>query len=204
MHHDYDGKSPKRLGLSHPSIAPYGAYTCKRGEQIVISVQNRREWKNFCERVLERPDLVQDSLYSTNVDRCANRDLLDSEIDGVFSAIVREDLAERLLAAQIAFASVNSVAGLSSHRQLRRVEVATPSGKVSMVSPPLVIQGESTVPPRRELWRVPRTYPSGLLFGMTQISLVLTRLAIAGSDPYPCVSRAIVSRAITGPPISLP
>lgn len=143
LHQDYSGQSPKRLGLSHPSIAPYGAYPCKGGEQIVISVQNSREWKNFCEQALERPDLIQNDLYMTNVDRCANRGSLDSEIEAVFSLLDREIVAKRLLAAKIAFASVNSVAELSCHQQLRRVEVATPSGKVSMVAPPLLIKGET-------------------------------------------------------------
>ncbi|HEY9147974.1 MAG TPA: CaiB/BaiF CoA-transferase family protein, partial [Gammaproteobacteria bacterium] len=55
LHQDYTGEAPQRVGLNHPSIAPYGAYACEGGDQVVISIQNNREWRNFCEQVLGRP-----------------------------------------------------------------------------------------------------------------------------------------------------
>ena len=39
----YGGKAPARVGLKHPTIAPYGAFTCADGRDIVISIQNERE-----------------------------------------------------------------------------------------------------------------------------------------------------------------
>jgi crotonobetainyl-CoA:carnitine CoA-transferase CaiB-like acyl-CoA transferase len=53
----YGGKAPQRVGLKHPTIAPYGAYTCADGRDIVISIQNEREWADFCNIVLRRPEL---------------------------------------------------------------------------------------------------------------------------------------------------
>jgi crotonobetainyl-CoA:carnitine CoA-transferase CaiB-like acyl-CoA transferase len=50
----------------------------------------------------------------------------------------RSALVERLFDARIAFGSVNSVADLSQHQQLRRSEVATPSGAVALVAPPVI------------------------------------------------------------------
>jgi crotonobetainyl-CoA:carnitine CoA-transferase CaiB-like acyl-CoA transferase len=126
------------VGLNHPSIAPYGAYACESGDQVVISIQNNREWQNFCEQVLGRPELVDDPHYRNNVDRCTNRPALDRQINAVFSRMSRYALVERLLDARIAFGSVNSVADLSRHQQLRRCEVATPSGAVSLVAPPVI------------------------------------------------------------------
>ncbi len=145
LHQDYTGVSPKRVGLNHPSIAPYGAYACKDGDQIVISIQSNREWKNFCELVLERPDFVETKLYVSNVDRCENRTTLDKEINAVFATIERADLAERLFQAKIAFGSVNSVEDLSQHKQLRRAAVETPSGTVELVAPPVVTAGDESV-----------------------------------------------------------
>lgn len=148
LHQDYTGQAPGRVGLNHPSIAPYGAYTCKGGAQVVISIQNNREWQNFCEQVLQRPDFVTADLYRDNVDRVANRPALDREINRVFAAMERTALAERLFEAKIAFGSVNSVADLSHHAQLRRIPVATPSGTVDLVAPPVVTaDGEVSLRP---------------------------------------------------------
>ena len=138
LHQDYTGQAPQRVGLNHPSIAPYGAYACESGDQVVISIQNNREWQNFCEQVLGRPELVDDPHYRNNVDRCTNRPALDRQINAVFSRMSRSALVERLLDARIAFGSVNSVADLSQHLQLRRSEVATPSGAVALVAPPVI------------------------------------------------------------------
>ena len=142
LHQEYTGHAPQRLGLNHPSIAPYGAYACQGGEQIAIAIQNDREWKCFCDQILRRPDFVDHRLFASNVARSANRKALNLEIDAVFSSQDRAVLAKRLTAAKIAFASVNSIADLSAHQQLRRVEVATPSGKVALVAPPLIVKGE--------------------------------------------------------------
>jgi itaconate CoA-transferase len=42
---------PPRLGLKHPSIAPYGSFTSKDGVQLIISCQNEREWSSLCDGV---------------------------------------------------------------------------------------------------------------------------------------------------------
>lgn len=143
LHQTYGGEAPHRVGLMHPSIAPYGAYTCAGGEQVVISIQSEREWANFCTAVLAREDLVDDSRFSSNVARCANRSALDDEIDRVFTALSRESLTARLHRARIAFGAVNSVADLAAHPQLRRALVATPSGVIDVVAPPVSIAGAS-------------------------------------------------------------
>jgi crotonobetainyl-CoA:carnitine CoA-transferase CaiB-like acyl-CoA transferase len=137
LHQDYGGKAPERVGLNHPSIAPYGAYTCGDGDQVVISIQNNREWRNLCEQVLDRPEMVEDPLFRDNVDRCANRPALDARIDAVFGSMSRGELVARLFDARIAFGSVNSVADLSTHEQLRRAAVDTPSGPIEAVAPPV-------------------------------------------------------------------
>lgn len=150
LHQDYGGRAPERLGLMHPSIAPYGAYAVKGGDAVVIAIQNEREWANFCMHVLARPDLATDPLYCTNPARCANRPALDREIDRVFATLDRAALASRLLQANIAFGAVNSVADLVKHPQLRRTAVNTPSGTIDLVAPPVRESG-----PQRALRPVP-------------------------------------------------
>ncbi|WP_019529433.1 CaiB/BaiF CoA transferase family protein [Dasania marina] len=154
MHQDYAGKAPERVGLNHPSIAPYGAYHClseepvvggekKDGPQVVISIQSNREWKNFCEIVLEKPGLVEDPLYRDNVDRCLHRPALDEVINSVFSKLTKSQLIERLNKGKIAFGSLNSIADLSEHQQLRRTQVDTPTGPVSFVAPPVIASNQA-------------------------------------------------------------
>jgi itaconate CoA-transferase len=144
LHQEYTGQAPARVGLHHPSIAPYGAYTCRDGEQVVISIQNNREWRNFCEHILQRPDFVEAVDYCDNVQRCANRPALDREINRVFGQVGRQELVRQLEQARVAFGAVNSVADLSHHPQLRRANVETPSGIVPLVAPPALVAGRET------------------------------------------------------------
>ncbi len=154
LHQEYDDAAPKRVGLNHPSIAPYGAYRCSDQQQVVISIQNNREWKSFCEVVLERPDMVEHDCFKDNVARCANRSALDQAIDSVFAALPRTQVIERLQRAQVAFGSLNSVADLSNHQQLRRIKVETPSGLVNLIAPP-VQTSEDSLEETPVLGRVP-------------------------------------------------
>lgn len=135
--HEEGGEPPRRVGLNHPSIAPYGAYTCSGGQQVVISIQNEREWVNFCAQVLGDEELARDPRFHSNTARCENRPALDGIIASIFGKLQREELAQRLLAAKIAFGAVNSLADLADHPQLRRATVATPSGPVALVAPPV-------------------------------------------------------------------
>ena len=66
IHREYTGREPKRIGLNHPTIAPYGAYAAGDGAQFIISIQTEPEWASLCRDVLDRPDMVDDPRFSTN------------------------------------------------------------------------------------------------------------------------------------------
>ncbi len=134
--HDYAGKAPKRTGLSHPMIQPYGAYKTKGGRPILIAIQNEREFVRFCDEVLERPELKDDARFSSNPARVENVDALREIIESVFIAFNRGELIDRLRNSKIAYGEINDVAALSRHPALRRIEVGAPSGPVSLVAPP--------------------------------------------------------------------
>ncbi len=136
LHQDYAGQAPQRLGLNHATIAPYGAYRTGDGKDIVIAVQSEREWRSLCSRVLLREDLGSHPMFESNSLRCANRDAMNAHIDDAFGKLSRDDVIARLRDANIAYGAVNSVADLSRHPQLRRMDVATSSGPVSMPAPP--------------------------------------------------------------------
>lgn len=122
----YGGKAPERVGLKHPSIAPYGAFACADGREIVISIQNEREWAQFCRFVLRRPELLDDERCAGNSARVAHRDFVDGAVAQVFVSLPSGTVIDRLTEAQTAYGNVNSVHDLIEHPQLctRRMEVA--------------------------------------------------------------------------------
>ena len=138
LHFDHSGRAPGRAGLHHATIAPYGVYPVADGREIVLAVQNEREWAAFCAVVLRQPGLAADSRYASNSDRCANRAALDAILGGVLGALPKTEALDRLNAAAIAYAEQNSVADLSRHPALRRVEVATPGGTAALPAPPVM------------------------------------------------------------------
>lgn len=137
LHHDYGGKAPARVGLNHPSIAPYGAFACADGE-VVIAVQNEREWQRLCATVLEQSEMASDPRFGSNALRVSNRPALEQAITAVLSGLTRAEAIARLEKAWIAYASVNDVAGLSRHSQLRRVTAQAPHGPVELPASPAI------------------------------------------------------------------
>jgi crotonobetainyl-CoA:carnitine CoA-transferase CaiB-like acyl-CoA transferase len=136
LHQDYGGRAPARLGLAHPSIAPYGAFHLAGGRSIVLSVQNQREWRALC-RLLDLDAIADDPRFAANVDRCANRAELDRVIGAALAGLDPEAAVAALKGAGIAFGFVNSVASFSKHPQLRRTRVETPTGPADIPAPPV-------------------------------------------------------------------
>jgi itaconate CoA-transferase len=137
------GQPPQRIGLAHPSIAPYGVFRSKDGKDILISIQNEREWKKLCAEVLGKPDLPGDPRFASMVERVRNRDLTDTIVGDAFASMTREQLLKRLSEADIAFAEVNTMADLAQHPHLRRIEVDTPNGPVAYPAPAAIVVGEA-------------------------------------------------------------
>jgi formyl-CoA transferase len=132
------GKPPRRMGLAHPSIAPYGVFGAADGRQILISIQSEREWKVFCAAVLQAPELAADPRFCSNVIRVRNRAETDAAVGGIFATLDGATLIERLTAADVAFAELNDMAALSRHPHLSRIEVATEAGPVRFPAPATV------------------------------------------------------------------
>jgi formyl-CoA transferase len=136
------GNPPKRMGLAHPSIAPYGVFSSRDGKDILISIQNEREWRNLCAGVLGQPNLPNDPRFANMLERVRNRALTDKVVSDIFGSLTRDELLTRLDAADIAFAEVNTMADLTVHPHLRRIEVDTPRGVVTYSAPAVIFVGE--------------------------------------------------------------
>lgn len=137
LHQTYAGEAPQRVGLKHPSIAPYGGFETADRQTLVISVQNEREWQRFARHFLRSPELAQDARFASNNLRVANRAALDAAIRAEFAQHPRAALETRLRAAGIAYGAVNDTAALRDHPQLRTWPVDTPSGEAMLVAPPV-------------------------------------------------------------------
>src|ERR1700761_2502561 len=129
------GTPPKRIGLAHTSISPYGAFRSRDGVDILISIQSDREWRTLAEKVMGDGALAANPAFATNVERVKRRAETDGRVAAVFGALNADALEEKLAAADIAFARVNSPAGLGEHPHLRRITIGTPSGPVSYPAP---------------------------------------------------------------------
>jgi itaconate CoA-transferase len=142
------GVSPVRAGLRHNMIVPYGAYRCADGE-VMFSIQNEREWRRFCEVVLEDPALADDTRYAQNASRLTNRRELERHIEQAFEAFPVRDVVERMERGGIANAVVNDMPAVSRHPQLAARErwTTVPSwlGDVPALLPPHNLAG---APPR--------------------------------------------------------
>lgn len=146
---EYGGTPPARTGTSHAAIAPYGAFTAGDGTDIVLSVQNEREWASFCQHVLDRPELATDERFDTGSRRVAHRRALEEHIAEVFSGLTGEQVQRRLAAARIAHARQRGVHEIGGHPQLvardRLTEVESPVGPLTAVLPAIGLRGR---PPR--------------------------------------------------------
>jgi itaconate CoA-transferase len=141
MYYAYDGAPPPpRSGASHATIYPYGPFEAGDGKTVMLGLQNEREWKVFCDKVLLQPDLAADPRFESNARRNENRVELKSVILRAFSRLRAEEVIARLDHAQIANAHVNGVGDMWSHPQLRARErfrsIGSPAGTLQALLPP--------------------------------------------------------------------
>jgi itaconate CoA-transferase len=150
----YGGTPPARAGTDHAAIAPYGTFTAGDGTEVVLAIQNEREWAQFCALVLDRPDLAADERFAGGARRVAHRPELHAEIDAVFARLTGDQVTRRLEAARVAHARRRELAEVLDHPQLaardRWTEVDSPVGPLRAVLPPITLPGR-----RLRMGRVP-------------------------------------------------
>jgi itaconate CoA-transferase len=136
------GATPKRIGLAHTSIAPYGVFKSRDGADILISIQSDREWRVLAGKVIGDKALAADPDFATNVERVKRRAETDGRVAAAFGALDVDALVEKLAAADIAFGRVNGTAELATHPHLRRITIGSPSGPISYPAPAALWAGE--------------------------------------------------------------
>ncbi|WP_098024586.1 CaiB/BaiF CoA-transferase family protein [Streptomyces sp. st115] len=146
LHQGMHGSAPpERTGLAHSVIAPYDAFPTADGEQVLLSVQNDREWRRLAEQVLGRPELAEDPDFATNAARTANRARTDAVVGRALAGLTGREALAALEAAGIACARLNTVADVAVHPQLaardRWREVESPVGPLRALLPPITLPG---------------------------------------------------------------
>lgn len=138
---DYGGAAPKRTGSSHAAIYPYGSFKIKDEKEVFFAIQNDREWKQFCDHVLERSSLATDLHYNSTSNRVKNNVALKELIENVFKSMTAEQVIEKLEFAKIANAKLNTLNDVIDHPQLkfrnRWAEIDSPVGRIKTLIPPV-------------------------------------------------------------------
>jgi itaconate CoA-transferase len=143
------GSAPPRTGANHATIAPYGPVTSGDNKSVYLGLQNEREWKKFCEVVLENPQLARDSRFDSNAKRVQHRAQLDHAMHEVFRKLTAAEIIARLEAAQIANARSNTMEEFMEHPQLKARgcwgTVQSPVGPLPALFPPVKIENVDPV-----------------------------------------------------------
>jgi len=155
MYFAMDGaEPPTRAGAGHATIFPYGPYETADGT-VMLGLQNDREWDAFCRKVLQNEGMADDPRFNGNDGRFAHRELIDREINGVFSTLATSQAIERLEGAGIGTANVNSMDGLWNHQQLsarnRWQDIDSPVGSLPALKPVSGASWEPKMDPVPEL-----------------------------------------------------
>ena len=141
LYYAFEGAPPPpRTGASHATIYPYGPFAAGDGKTVMLGLQNEREWKIFCDKVLLQPELAAEARFASNAKRSAARDELSALILQAFASLTAAQVAERLETAGIANAQVNTMQEVWAHPQLKARErwrqVQTSAGAIPALLPP--------------------------------------------------------------------
>lgn len=141
----YGGEEPKRTGARHATIYPYGPFAAGDGKSVFLSIQNEREWMQFCEVLLEQPSLAFDPRFNLNHKRVKHMKQLEKVIMKAFQALSADEAIARLEKAKIANARMNTIHEFVDHPQLaarnRWREVQTEAGSIRALIPPVTMEG---------------------------------------------------------------
>src|SRR5689334_10750127 len=136
------GRTPERVGLAHPTISPYGVFKSRDGADILISIQNDREWVILARDVMDDAALAADPDFATVVERVRRRSETDGRVAKSFGSMSVDELTQKLAKADIAFGRVNDPESLRHHPHLRRITIGSPTGPVSYPAPAALRAGE--------------------------------------------------------------
>ncbi|MDE2475843.1 MAG: CoA transferase, partial [Alphaproteobacteria bacterium] len=148
-HFWHRGEEPKRFGLRHQYITPYGHYLASDGKYFGVVCASPADWEIFCKQVIERPDLLTDPRFRDTPSRRAHREELDDILVPIFRERPSTEWMARLDKVRLPYGRVNTVGEVLDHPQMKAremiQEIDTPVGRIPVMASPLHL---SDSPPR--------------------------------------------------------
>lgn len=108
-------ENPKKLGSSHGSFAPYGAFHTKESP-IMIGISNDRLFQKLC-NALDKSDWITDVRFTSNESRVLNRDELNKEIQMILLHYSADEWVTVFNKAGIPASKVQSMQDVFKHPQ---------------------------------------------------------------------------------------
>jgi crotonobetainyl-CoA:carnitine CoA-transferase CaiB-like acyl-CoA transferase len=103
------GVNPPRLGNSHPSAVPVGAFVGSDDEHFYLACGNQRLFTALARDALGKEEWLHDARFATNSARIENREVLMSALAVEFKTRSRDAWVELLQAAGVPAGPVRSV-----------------------------------------------------------------------------------------------
>lgn len=137
-HFWHAGEEPARVGMRHHYVTPYGPYLAGDGQYVNLAVASAADWEVFCRKVIEKPELLEDSRFATVEGRRKNRGELEEMIERLFLEKDHKHWLERLKNAELPYGIVRGIAQVLAHPQVaaRKLirEAASPVGEVPVIA----------------------------------------------------------------------
>ena len=134
------GRSPGRLGNSHPNIVPYEAFATS-DSYIILAVGNDDQYRRFC-AVADSPSLAADERYITNADRVRNRDTLIPLLREIFKTRTKSWWIAELEKAGVPCGPINSLEEVFADPQVQARSMCqmvehSVAGQIPLVGSPM-------------------------------------------------------------------
>jgi crotonobetainyl-CoA:carnitine CoA-transferase CaiB-like acyl-CoA transferase len=150
MNYLISGKTPGRMGNSHPNIVPYSVYPAKDGH-IILASGNDRQFRDAM-TAIDAPKIRDNPAYISNADRIANRAIITEQISAVTCTLTRDDMLQRFETAKVPAGSINTIKDVFEDKQAiaRGIRVDLPhgkirGGKIPTVRGPILLDGKPMV-----------------------------------------------------------
>jgi formyl-CoA transferase len=101
------GWEPRRLGNAHPNIAPYATFRA-RDRHFALAAANQSQWHTLC-TAIDCVELQDEPRFATNADRMTHLSELTAALNEVFAERDAAEWIERLCAAGLPCAPINTV-----------------------------------------------------------------------------------------------
>ena len=138
------GAAPRRMGNTHPSIAPYETFHTADG-LVMVCAGNPKLWRQFC-AAIDEPALVDDPRFRGNSQRLVNRGALVAIIETATRAWTTDAFVARLDRHQVPCGRVRTIVDALADPQVaaREMVVRLPHetlGEVPMLGNPIKMSG---------------------------------------------------------------